>query len=260
METQRLKILYDEADRLDYTTTYELESLDSQSKLAHLTEEYTVHSRIGQVTVYKKGEILTKIKKALREANLPFEKFVNENLKISQKTAVNYMNVFYYCCSCPEIAEKIPPAILYQVCTDRFNDELRAYFFSSGLLEEITNTEFKKLLQKAKKEGVSAIEAEVEKISKDKLTYNQIKYTISISDSALTSLLEIKGKIERRGHQINNGLIEFKEQIKSDQPEAAEINLKLYQAVETAIATISSAVSESQELLREYKSKISVGM
>jgi hypothetical protein len=260
METQRLKALYDEANRLDYTTTYELESMDTQSKLVHLTEEYTVHVKIGQVTVYKKGEILTKIKKACKEANVSFEKFVNENCGISQKTAVNYMNVFYYCCSCPEIAEKIPPAILYQVCTDRFNDELRTYLFSSGILEKITNADFKKLLQKAKKDGVSAIEEEVESISRDKLIYNQINYSISISGSVLTSLQELKGKIERRGHQINNGLIEFKEQIKSDQPEAAEINLKLYQAVEAAIDTLTTAVSESQELLREYQIKISVNV
>jgi hypothetical protein len=256
METKNLNSLYEEANALEYITNFELNAMELKSKLDHLHQAYDLQIKIGNISVYKIGEILTLIKKTCLENNIGFEKWIDENLKICHKTAVNYMHVFTYCLSRPEIAEKIPPAILYKVCIPSFSEEFRESLFSSGILEDISNIQFQNLVEKAKKEGPEAIEKAVEEINRGRLIYNQLSYTLDMAGNALRMLKNFKEQIEHRGNIINNGIVDFKEQIKSDQPEASEINLKLYEAVETAISTINTALLESRERLNEYNDKI----
>ncbi len=250
------KSLYGEAIALEEITLFELEALSPDDKLKHLRKQYINLSMIGRLTVYQQGEILVNIKRICKDAGQNFVEYVNENLGLSPKTVNNYMNVFYYCCGCPEIAMKIKDSILYQVCTDNFDNEIREYLFSSGILENITNDKCKRLLEKVKNEGIKAIENEVEEMDRGKLIYHQTEYTIGLAHSVQKTLGNLKANIERRGRKTNNGIIEFTEQIKSDQPEASEINLRLYNAIEQAMTTLDKALSESDDILKAFKNKV----
>ncbi|MDX9918335.1 MAG: hypothetical protein RBT15_10055 [Gudongella sp.] len=250
------KALYDEAISQEDITLFEAEAMPPEEKLKHLTSQFDNLTKIGQLTVYQQGETLVKIKKTCRELNQSFVDYVTEMLRISPKTATSYMNVFYYCFGHPDIALRIPPSILYKVCTESVDDEIREFLFSSGLLENITNEDCKKLLERAKTEGIEAIEKEVDEINRDQLIYHQAGYSLDLTNSAFKMLRDLKEKIERRGRKTNNGIVEFTVQIESDQPEAYEINSKLHSAFEQAMIIIETAISESSELLNAYKNRI----
>jgi hypothetical protein len=64
-------------------------------------------------------------------------------------------------------------------------------------------------------------------------------------------------KINTRGHEAGAfaGMIPFTDKIKNDQPEAGEINCKLFAALETGIAALREALEGSIARLHEIDEK-----
>jgi len=133
-----------------------------------------------------------------------------------------------------------------------FPEELREALLSSGLLERITNKKYKALIDKIHEEGPEAIEKEVEAIGRKQLIRSQTNYTLSTTRGALRTLTDLQKQIERRGMKENNGMVDFRDQIQTDQPEAMDINLKLYEALDASISMLNEAVDECEQRLQEF--------
>ena len=245
------KSIYDHLLWLEEITNFELTTLDDESKLEHLSKEISVRLRIGKRQIFKIGEILTKAKKICQESKTNFKQWIELNCDFSYETAHNYMNVYKYCLSFERIAEEIPDSILYRLSSPSFDEELREYLLMSGSLIEISGGKFKHIVDKFHEGGIEAVEKEVEEFGTAHLFYRQVNYTLDIAESALRSLIDFKRKIECRGGS-NKGIVEFEVQAESMLPESCEVNIKLYEAVETAIKILDECLSESRKQIDKY--------
>jgi hypothetical protein len=166
------------------------------------------------------------------------------------------MNVFQYSLGSRNITLQIPISILYKICSPSFPDELRSYLFNEGNLDRLTNKEFTNLMQKFKEGGIEAIEKDIDEFNRGHIIWRQMNYTFDVVENALKNLENLKIKIECRGGSIRNSYIAFKDQCDSLQPEAREINMKLYNALLSAIATIDTALDESRTLSNQFAEKV----
>jgi len=253
MDKENLKDLYNEASKWDDETRFQFGAMTTEQKLSYLQRAFIIHQEISQVVIVRQGEILTLIKRVCQDNGEGFTEYVENTLGIKYETAVNYMHVYACCKGREDIVKKIPISILYKVCMPSFKDDLREELLKSGLLEGITNKDYKALVDKIKEEGQEAIAEAAEAISRKQLVYSQAKYTVTISSSALKTLEDYRKQITRRGVEANNdGMRPFREQIQTDQPEAAEINHMLDEALEKSIGILAEAVNEGERRLQEF--------
>lgn len=255
METNKLKSLYNDANRLEYSTNFELDAFASSAdKRRHLTEELDIHLQIGKLEPIKKGEILVFIKKTCTEDGTSFEAYIEPKMCI--RLAENLMNVYRICSFCPGLIQDINLSILYQVCSPSFNEDLQKYLLNSGILKEMPCSKYKGMMEKYKTEGFKAIEQELEAISEDKLVELQTESSISKTKAFKQKLIDIQIEMERRGGPINNGEKEFKEQVEHDHTVSKSVNIILYNGVKKAITEIETAINDAELILKEFKDNI----
>ncbi|MBN1181797.1 MAG: hypothetical protein JXB49_05875 [Bacteroidales bacterium] len=255
MESQ-FNFLHEEAKRLEEKTTFQFEALTTDEKLEHLADVCTNRYKINQLVAFEMGKALTMAKKICQENHKSFDKWRADNRKkgnfrISRSLANNFIHVYTCCIGQEDIILKIHLSILYKVCMPSFSDTLRTYLLRSGVLEDMKYRKFQSLLKETKKVGYEVFESETEKISAEKLAFNQCSYTITKAKDTLSNLISVKEQITRRGCISNIGIMDFKEQIAIDTPLARKINLLLIEAIETNIASLKTAIDEADKLLNE---------
>jgi len=244
--------IYDIADNFEDGRTFEFASYSPETKLSDLAAEIKIRIQITQQEIFKIGELLTIAKKVCQEEKIGFKEWIDDNLDFSYETAVNFMHVFTYCFGFISIAMKTPISILYKLSTPSFPEELRDYLFEQGNLSKMTNGQLVTLVNKYKEGGIEAIEDDIIEIGRAKLIERQTNYTLDICENALHNLELLKAKIETRGDERFKAIIPFDDQIKDQEPEAAEISTKLYSAISSAVESLQSALFESRVILYDY--------
>lgn len=166
------------------------------------------------------------------------------------------MHVFIHCIGLRDMALEIPTSILYQISAPSFPQELRDYLLMSGNLKKISNKEIKKLVQKYQEEGIESIEKDIDELTRCNIVLRQVHYTFDLCESVLRILDDLEQKIKSRGQSNIWAFDEYKDQTQYHQPEAAQINLRLYDAVINAFSTLDGAVSASRREIDEYEQRL----
>lgn len=246
--------IYDEVQELENVTTFQLDGMDTEDKLKHIKHEIELRIKITNLEIFNIGELLHKAKKICQEQKILFKDWISENLDFSYETAHNFMNVFKYCLGHRQIALNVPTSILYRCGSPSFPDELRELLFTQGKLEKWSNGKFKKVIEKYKEGGIEAVEAEIEEFSRGSLIYRQCKYNIDLTQHYAYSLCELRHKIMLRGKE--KLFTDFEIEVTQDQPEASEVNVKLFNAIDAAYNLVHDALKESRQIMNTYERMI----
>lgn len=247
--------LYSDAESCEWNRAFELPSLSPENQLDRLKGEIAVRIKITKNEIFKIGELLISAKKICQQEGIKFQEWISNNLDFSYETANNFMNVYKQCLGVRSIAMNLSPSILYQISAPSFPDELRKYLFDSEQLNEITNGRLKEITRKYKEGGFEAIQDDIEELNRGLLIQKQSLHTLDMVENALRTLEALKEKIEKRG-QSQRLFIPFENLIKTDEPEAFEVNSKLISALKSAIDLLDKARKESVDILANFESKL----
>jgi len=246
--------LYDDALRAEEVRAFELTSLEPATRLEMIEKEVKLRVKITKNEIFKIGELLCLAKNICKQEGTKFQEWILERFDFSYETAHNFMNVYIHCYGLRTVAMSVKASILYKIAAPSFPEELREYLFTQGRLDKLTNKAFGKITAKYKEGGLEAIEEEVAELNRASLACRQTCYTLDMVENCLRTLEALKQKIEARGRNDGcAGMIEFAEQIKSDEPVAAKINSLLWNAFNTATETIEKAMKESEDILESFK-------
>lgn len=247
--------LYDTVNAYEEGRVFEFTG-ENTDKLKQLKGEIMVRLKITKQEIFKIGELLHIAKRICREERIRFQVWITENFDFSYETALNFMNVFKQCIGFQEIAVDIPTSILYKISSPSFPDELREYLLMQGNLEKMTNGKFKQLITKYKEGGIESVEEEITELNRSVLIYRQINYTFDMFENALRLLRDLQFKIECRGGPKINAIIGFEDQVKFQEPEAAEISTKLYDTLKNAVSSLDATRKECTGIMNNYIDKV----
>jgi hypothetical protein len=244
----RKQTLYGAADSLEWERMFELSALTPEKQLEGIRKEIKIRVRITKNEIFKIGELLIYAKKICQQEGKGFQEWIDKNLDFSYETANNFMNVYEQCFGQRFIAMKVKPSILYRISAPNFPDELREYLFDSGKLDEMTNGQLREITWRYKEGGFEAIKDDIQELSRINLVVKQSSHTLDMIENALRTLEDLKEKIEKRGRS-GPAIIPFEDAIKAGEPEAVDINAKLYTALESAIDILDKVRDESVDIL-----------
>lgn len=246
------KTIYDAVKDCQMDTTFEIQGWEPERQIGHIINEIRIRTRISANEIFKIGELLMMLKKICCQEHIRFKEIIETKTDFSYDTAQNFMNVYRYCFSYRDLALNIPPSILYSVATPSFPDELRNWLFESGVIENLKSARLKRLTEKFKEGGLEAVESEVKEIGKITLITRQTNYTFDLCENALRSLNDLINKVECRGGRAYIAQTAYQDQVKVLENEAAEINLRLFNSLQSAYDILDKAVSESREELWDF--------
>lgn len=246
--------LYNEADRLQEQYIFDLEALKPEKQLDCLAKEVKVRVKITQQEIFRIGELLCRAKKICKEQRISFKKWIEQSFDFSYETANNFKNVYKQCFGRISVAEKLPPSILYKLSAPNFPDRLREYLFDNANLEDMTNGRLERLVEKYKKEGMEAIEDDIEDLRHGMLIGRQTSYMFDQFENALRTLDALRQKMNSYGKESKFSSIENDAKYQTD--EAKEINLTLYDAIEDALKQLNRAKKDSIEILNDYLKEV----
>ncbi len=243
--------LYDNAMRAEDITNFEFAEYSPGEKLRHLSKEINIRVKIQAHEIFKIGYLLLIAKKICQEQNIRFKLWISLSFHFSYETAVNMMNVYLQCMGHHELAENIPPSILYKISAPSFPSELREFLFRSGILENVTNAEIKELTQKCKKEGIEAIEKDINQLTTKNLTIHQVNYSFDLCENVIRVLADFEEKFRIRG---NTGIqICVGESSQKDQDTiSVKINSRLFNSIHNALEALRNDVYESKVELNNF--------
>lgn len=244
----RNETLYVAADSLEWQRMFGLSTLSPDIQLEVLLKEIKIRVRITKNEIFKIGELLIHVKKICQQEGKGFQEWIDKNLDFSYETANNFMNVYEQCFGQRFIAMNVKPTILYKISAPSFPDELREYLFGSGQLDEMTNGQLREITRRYKEGGFEAIKDDIQELYHVNLVLKQSSYTIDMIENALRTLEDLKEKIEKRG-RLKRSAIPFEDAIKADEPEAFDVNAKLYTALQSTIDILDKARDESVDIL-----------
>jgi hypothetical protein len=243
---------YDQANWLEKITTFELDALSPDEQLNHLEKEIIVRTKITQQEVFRIGEILVMAKKICQQGKtIGFEEWIRQKFSFSYDTANNLMNVFIYSFGYREVVIGAKSSVLYKIFAPSTTEELKEYLVTRVDLKKMTNPRLNEICQKYNQYGLDAVKQDIEENSRDILIKNQTNFTLVMANKALQTLRDLLQKIETRGGKSNTAIVDFETQIEAQQPEAGEINLKLWESITRSIAHLEEAIRESDAILRK---------
>jgi hypothetical protein len=226
-----------------------LSSLSPEEQLEALQGEIKTRIKITKNEIFKIGELLIYAKKLCQQEGKKFQEWIRDNFEFSYETANNFMNVYKHCLGVRSIAMNLSPSILYQISAPSFPDELRKYLFDTEQLDEFTNGSLREITRRYKEGGFEAIKDDIEELNRGHIIYRQSHYTLDMVENALRTLEDLKEKIEKRG-RLRFTFMPFEDlSKKNDEPEAFEVNSKLFSSLQSAIALLDKARHESKEVL-----------
>lgn len=246
--------LYDVAVSFERQRMFGISTLSPETQLEILLKEIKIRVKITKSEIFKIGELLIHAKKICQQEGKGFQDWITNNLDFSYETANNFMNVYKHCLGVREIAMNVKPSILYQISAPSFPDELREYLFDAEQLNEMTNGKLTEITRKYKEGGFEAIEDDIEALNSGRLAIKQSTYTLDMVENALRTLEALKDKIE--GHSTGRDIVPFEKQIKSHEPEAFDVNSKLFTALQSAIDVLDAAQKESQQILSDVHTRL----
>lgn len=246
------KSIYDTAKWLGDTTDFELEHLNPGVKLTHLKDEIKTRIRITQQEIFYIGKLLCYAKEICQENGMSFKKWIEKSFDFKYETANNFMNVFKNCFGFREVAFQVPISILYKLSSPSFPQELREYIFLKVDFKKSSSEIFTKMADKYRKGGIEAVEQDVMEINRGVQVNRQVNYTFDMVESALRTLKGLKDKIIVKGGTKMRLTEDYNELVKDHQPEAAEVNTKLFNALSISIQSLEVALSESRFEINQY--------
>ncbi|MFC1818431.1 DUF3102 domain-containing protein [Thermodesulfobacteriota bacterium] len=88
--------------------------------------------RLGAIkrNIFEIGRLLNDAKSLIDYDD--FKQWVKDELKMSARTAENYIKVYEHCMYTPELVNYFKPSILYKVCSKSFPQDLRQELFSNA--------------------------------------------------------------------------------------------------------------------------------
>jgi hypothetical protein len=247
--------LYKDAISYEYSRICEFISDTPEVALNRIGNEIHSRLKISQNEIFNIGELLFSAKKICRQNQIGFKEWIKKNFEMSYETANNFMNVYKQCLGMREVAEKMPPSILYRISKPSFPDELREYLYDHGNIEKITNGNIDALLKKYR-EGdfcFSAIEKEVDAINQKYKVFRQTHKNLEAFEKARNTLSSLKELFN-----FNSTTYEYEDWNNPEgmEPEALEINTKLFHALSDSIMRMEEVIESSNEILKNCDEKI----
>lgn len=143
--------------------------------------------------IFEIGHLLTEIKSLLYGK---FQKWGEENLPFSMKTAQNYMNVYRQCLGMPELVSLFKPSILYHVCSHRCPERFRQELFSNARgAYDFSLKEFMKVLVRYTNGEIDIESAEVQDLLKSQKNHKT-------NQTCISELKKVKRELEGRLNNI----------------------------------------------------------
>jgi hypothetical protein len=246
--------LYEKADNLAWKRRFGKNGLDPENQLVAIRDEIKIRVKITKNEIFKIGELLIYAKNICQQTGKKFQEWISNNFDFSYETANNFMNVYKYCLGTRWIAMNVKSSILYKIATPGFPEELRQLLFDTEQLDEMTNGRLREITSRFKEGGFEAIKDDIEELNRGRLIVKQSCDTLDIVEHALRVLEDLKDKIEERGRPYDSNVkIAFEAQIKTDEPEAFQVNSKLISALHSAIEILDKAQTESMEILNNIE-------
>jgi len=247
--------LYEVADSFEWQRMFGLPSSTPEGQLEGLKREIMIRVKITKNEIFKIGELLIHAKKICQQAGKGFQEWISNNLDFSYETAINFMNVYEHCLGQRKIAMNVKPSILYKISSPSFPDELRECLFDLEQLDKMTNGRLREITRRYKEGGgFEAIKDDIAEFNRGNLIFKQSTYTLDMIENALRTLEALKDNIGKR--RTGRNIVPFERQIESNEPEALDINSKLYSALQSAIDILEKARQESGEILNNFVNAI----
>jgi hypothetical protein len=162
--------------------------------LDSIKEEIHIRSRALAYQIFEIGKLLVDAKDLLPHGS--FEKWIEENFQFSERTALNFRNVYRVCMGQPELVEFFKPSILYHLCAPGFPEDLReAIFHNVAGVYDLSQKELLEVAIKYNKGEIKLDSPQVQNLlkkQKDEKYYERLKILLR----GLRKILEVyRGKI-----------------------------------------------------------------
>jgi len=249
-ESTLYQSIYTSADSLEWQRIFQLSALKPEQQLQELLKEIKLRVRITQNEIFKIGELLIHAKKICQQEGKKFKEWISDNLDFSYETANNFMNVYEQCLGNRRIVMGVKSSILYKIAAPGFPEELRQYLFDNENLDEITNGQLREITRRYKEGGFQAIKGDIDELNRVELVKKQTLNTLDMIENAIRTLEVLKTEIEKRGKSRSIFRSPFENQIKTDEPEASDINSILYEKIQSAMYMLDDARNESLKKLQ----------